>query len=244
MTTAEWRRMYPNGGDCPYCHGALEVRAGDGTVYQCICLMMSWRDRQLETRSRYQSRFEDASLDQLVYNDDNGEDLERAVDAAVHFMNHLDSWLVLSGPCGTGKTHILRAIATELRPIGLFITATDFERMVFENLKNESLDSFILAISQAPVLLFDDLGAEYGGKEFIKAQISSIFIAREAIARDLPTVVTTNLERSQLKTIPRVGSRLLNQDVVKFLPLNVSDHRTRDFDAKNPERIKKKWNTI
>jgi hypothetical protein len=83
------------------------------------------------------------------------------------------------------------------------------------------------------VLLFDDLGAEYG-KDFVRAQVASVFIARDNQAKDLPTVVTTNLERSQIRGLPRVGSRLLNQDVVKYLPINVGDHRTRGYDATHP----------
>jgi DNA replication protein DnaC len=196
---------------------------------------MHWRDRQLEVRSKYQSRYEEASLDDLDLRvrDSGTRQLQEAIDAARHFMNYLDGWLVLSGPYGTGKSHIMRSIATALKPIGLFITATDFERRVFESMKSDSLDAFTLAVSQAPVLLFDDLGAEYG-KEFVKSQLTSVFIARDNQARDLPTVVTTNLQRSNIKAIPRVGSRLLNQDVVKFLPINMVDYRSRDYDRSHP----------
>jgi DNA replication protein DnaC len=237
MTTFEWHKSYPNRDDCPICHGALEVRAVNKVVYQCMCLMMNWRDRQLEARSQYQSRFDDVDLDdlELCKGDEHSYQLKNAVDAARHFINHLDGWLVLSGPSGAGKSHILKSIATAIKPIGLYITATDFERKVFESMRDDTLDSFVLAISQAPVLLFDDLGAEYG-KDFVKAQLTSVFIARDNQAKDLPTIVTTNLDRPQIKQIPRVGSRLLNQDVAKFLPLNLMDYRSRDYDRAHSDR--------
>jgi DNA replication protein DnaC len=239
MTTSEWNRLYPNKEDCPICHGAQEVRAGDGIVYQCMCLLMNWRDMQIEIRSKYQSKYEPASLDGLDYRKDekNAYQLEDAVDAADHFCNYLDSWLVLSGGNGAGKSRIMRAIATMLEPICLFITATDFERKVFDAMDEEGngLGNFIQIVSQAPVLLFDDLGSEYS-KDFMRSQVAAVFIARDHQARDLPTVVTTNLQRYNLKMIPRVGSRLLNQDVVKFLPLELSDYRTRDYDKAHPER--------
>ena len=237
MTTLEWLRLYPNKESCPICHGAQEVRARDGTVYQCMCLLIHWRDKQMEVRSKYQSRYDEASLDNLDLrtHDSNSFQLREAVDAARHFINHLDGWLVLAGPYGTGKSHIMKAIATVLKPIGLFITATDFERRVFESMKNSSLDVFTLAISQAPVLLFDDLGAEYGS-EFVRSQLTAVFVARDNQAKDLPTVVTTNMQRSNIKMIPRVGSRLLNQDVVQFLPINMDDYRSRDYDKVHPER--------
>jgi DNA replication protein DnaC len=204
--------------------------------------MPGWADEQVKLRDRFQSKYEKASLEDLEWraSEKNARDLQKAVPAALKFINELDSWMVLSGPYGTGKTHIMRAIATEIAPIGLFITATDFERMIFENVKSGTLDSFVLTVSQAAVLLFDDFGAEYGS-DIVRSQIAAVFIARDHQARDLPTVVTTNLDREQIARVPRVGSRLLNEDTVKFISINMDDYRTREYRVTHPRKQEPKW---
>lgn len=230
MSSLEWTRLYPNETDCPICHGmnGRNVQAGDGRIYQCICLMPAWGDEQRRLRDSMQSKYEKASLDDLSLRvgEKNFRDLKTAIDAARGFIDSLDSWLVYAGRSGTGKSHIMRAIATEISPIGLFITATDFERGIFEHLKDNSLDEYILKVSQAAVLLFDDFGAEYGS-DIVKSKVAAVFIARDHQAKDLPTVVTTNLTREALASVARVGSRLLNEDVSKYLPINMEDYRVR-----------------
>lgn len=244
ISSLEWKKQFPNEEDCPICKGKNGrcVRTSDGSIYQCVCLMPTWRDEQIRLRDQYQSRYEKAWLHDLVLRDGekNSRDLRDAIVAAGEFTRSLDKWLVLSGVSGTGKSHILRAIATEIYPIGLFITATDFERKVFESIKNSTLDTFILNVSQSAVLLFDDFGAEYGS-DIVKSKIAAVFIARDHQAKDLPVAVTTNLTRTQVEQVPRVGSRLLNQDNGRFLSINMADYRTRDYRVLHPERLEKKW---
>lgn len=233
LSTLEWMQEFPNENDCPICHGANGrcVQAGDGKVYQCICMMPSWGDEQRRLRDNLQSRYEKAYLDDLDLrnSEKNMLSLTEAIHDAESFVVNLDKWLVLSGRYGTGKSHIARAIATAISPIGLFITATDFERGVFEHIKDNTLDDYILKVSQAAVLIFDDFGAEYGS-EIVKSKIAAVFIARDHQAKELPTVVTTNLTREQLLAVPRVGSRLLNEDVCNFRLINMEDYRTRTYD--------------
>ncbi len=103
--------------------------------------------------------------------------------------------LLLYGPPGTGKTHLaaallknvikykgMRGVFCDFRELLLTLKSTyDSRESEFEVLRN---------VIDAPLLVLDDVGAERG-TEWAKEKLALIINYR--YAKDLPTVITTNL---------------------------------------------------
>lgn len=152
-------------------------------------------------------------------------------DAKSKFVNHLEyihqwtrklsRWLVISGGYGTSKTTILSAIATELHPYALYVDSADFEQRVFDALNHKedkpNINDLVTALSQHPVLLVDDLGAEYSSR-FPKSVLANIINKRYNFSEEYITVVTTNLtERELRRWDERMSDRLLDVHISAFI---------------------------
>ncbi len=147
--------------------------------------------------------------------------------------------LTVSGPVGTGKTHVAVSLlaerlesglrpgsyqhrvrdsgefgnyrGTETRTGGLF---ADVQEAV-ESLKPSARDpnARLAALLRAELLVFDDFGVERP-TEFTLDRVS--FILRHRYNHLLPTIITTNLSPSQLNAIdPRLASRILSGARIK-----------------------------
>ncbi len=124
--------------------------------------------------------------------------------------------MTLIGPNQQGKTHLAMAILQALLDRG--------EPAYFENVPTlldrlrggyddgQFWRTFDRA-KRAPVLVLDDLGAEYGGRSddpngVTWAGDKLYQIIDQRMLRELPTIITTNLTRKMLP--PRIAARLWN----------------------------------
>jgi DNA replication protein DnaC len=120
---------------------------------------------------------------------------------------------------GVGKTHILAAIDDEFRPWSLYITASHLESLVFETMKKDVLDDLVETLSSVPILLFDDLGSDYGAT-FAKSVFRRIIDKRYLSHDELLTVVATNLSENQIRIYDmRIADRILERGATYILPL-------------------------
>lgn len=135
--------------------------------------------------------------------------------------------LVLSGKSGLGKTFLLHAMAARLITRGhqvLLISAYSFletaRKSYFEN--DDRLEELI----GTPVLMLDDLGSEPLLQNVTIEQLFNLINERQR--RNLPTVISTNLNQEELRTryTERIASRLTDKRNVQFLVLRGSDVRT------------------
>ena len=134
--------------------------------------------------------------------------------------------LVLSGKSGLGKTFLLLAMAERLieRDVQvLLISAYSFLEMTrksyFEN------DGGLEELTGAQVLMLDDLGSEPLMQNVTAEQLFNLINERQR--RNLPTVISTNLNQEELRMrySERIVSRLTDRKSCLFLPLRGKDIR-------------------
>ncbi|MBE3582631.1 MAG: ATP-binding protein [Limnochordaceae bacterium] len=135
--------------------------------------------------------------------------------------------IVLTGPVGTGKTHLACAILNELRQrrIGGLLKVDVAELLgEMRAVVTQGASTFPLmeAAKEAELLVLDDLGQEYQ-TEWTRTTVGELINARYADRR--PMVITTNLDLEALSRLftERVSSRLLGMSQV--LVLEGDDYR-------------------
>lgn len=145
----------------------------------------------------------------------NGEEEERNLDlvktSVLDFTTGKTFTLWMQGKPGTGKSHLGYAFAHEVNKIGtykvMFVDMSELVKSIratFNNQTNENEQSIIKRLTQADLLILDDVGSEVGNidtvntaSDFVSRVIFSIFNGRQGKC----TVCTTNLTGNQLKRI-------------------------------------------
>lgn len=137
--------------------------------------------------------------------------------------------LLFQGAVGYGKTYLAAACANDLIEKGIavrFVVVPDFLDLIRDSFNDQSpyRESVLMEeVKTAPVLVLDDLGAH----NYTDWSVKTIFaVLNYRLNYELPTVITTNLEREQLEELlgSRVYSRLL--EMCRFFRLeNANDIR-------------------
>ena len=160
-----------------------------------------------------------------------GEDEERrqrqvAIETAEDFARKPQGWLIFTGPTGVGKTHLAVAITQALLP-HRDVRYSRVQRMLYrlqatfgDSRNDRSFLSMLSDLSDADVLVLDNLGAEYN-TAWNRATLEELIAARHDA--QLPTVVTTEYDLSE-QTGP-VASRLTDVELSQVLSLAASDYR-------------------
>lgn len=108
--------------------------------------------------------------------------------------------LIILGGIGTGKTHLASAIANrfcERNIETIFATWEMHLQRMREEIKNQSISTYLGAIQNAQVLVIDDLGREKRSEWTTSTLYSVINYRYEHL---FPTIITSNLEDSELFT--------------------------------------------
>ncbi len=182
-----------------------------GTVVPCECQETVWGSH---IRKRLRDYSDLGPLERMTFEsmEPAGRDgfvdpptFRRARDAAQRYSHDPMGWLVISGPSGTGKTHIAAAIANRLvnegRPVK-FVSVPDLLDHMRATLDRNSDDSdaddfegLFSHIIEAPMLVLDDLGVQ-SPTRWAEEKIDQVLSQR--YARRLPTVLTTSMAIDQL----------------------------------------------
>lgn len=204
-------------GVCKYCGGREEINTTEYGLVRCLCAIHKEAERLRISTAGLRVLIPSKSLDDLQPIGSPQDKLilsETKKEIGKWMANPQSAWVTLIGSVGTGKTHILAAIARSFGVWALYLTTGDLETLIFKSLHEETLEYVIDAIRRHPILLIDDLGSEHGA-DFVRANLRKIVDFRYMMWPEFPTVVATNLFEPALRSYdPRIADRILDANVV------------------------------
>lgn len=166
--------------------------------------------------------FENFTLD--GYDDDTREVMNANFIIAKRFaqtFSHESKNLLLIGPTGTGKTHLSTAIAKTVIELGYEVIYDSAQNIMsaFEEDKFKSgfgpYEPKSTKYLECDLLIIDDLGTEF----ISTFTLSSLYnLLNSRMNKSLPTVISTNLDRSALEKVyeDRIFSRIIGADTFQL----------------------------
>ncbi len=137
--------------------------------------------------------------------------------------------ILLSGPTGIGKTHLVRCMANELIQRGCVIKIATAYRMNqdFREFSKTQKEDLLNRYTTPQVLFIDDLGTEPAYKNVTLENF--YLILNERKMRKLPTVITTNLDLADIleRYDERISSRIADRETSITLLLSGTDKRLK-----------------
>ncbi|MSQ10045.1 MAG: AAA family ATPase [Dehalococcoidia bacterium] len=186
-------------------------------------------------------RFDTTGLDARP---DQQETLRSALEQTQAFAQAPSGWLVLAGRIGSGKTHLAASIGYYVQVHGvaspLFIVVPDFLdhlRATFAPSNPTTYDAAFEAARSATLLILDDLGA-HSATAWAEEKLFQLLNHR--YNAELPTVITTSLDRDQLSLLsPAIASRMGDPRISTVCILHAPDYRTgANDDYESPAHTK------
>ena len=162
--------------------------------------------------------------------------LEGALNAAREYARDPQGWLVLMGPTGSGKTHLVHSIANERLRLGrdmLYFQVADlldYLRVTYSPDSSVTYDKLFEEIRNAPLLALEDYGTHYS-TPWAREKLHQILVHRHD-AR-LPTLITSAEEgaegekRVEKRRSDPISSRMLDATLVSIVEIDAPDYRDR-----------------
>ena len=213
----------PEEDACQICDGrrwlTVSVPVGHpdfGKTEPCECQAETTASERMERLRRYSNlgvlsrmTFESANPAGRSENEEAQLMFAAAYEAAVTYANEPKGWLVLTGPNGSGKTHIAAAIANHCiekgKPV-FFVHVPD----LLDDLRSTYAPHSVISysdlfdqVNEAPLLILDGLGMQ-SATPWAQEKLQQIFNRRSNA--QLPTVVTTSMSVSAID--PYISSRM------------------------------------
>lgn len=238
-----------NVSGCSMCGGTGSIHDDFG-YYYCMCHLLREKEKAAVDlyNSRVASTWKAESMDKFeAWGDkEQSASFTEAVTSIRKWIDYPTSWLILSGPTGSGKTFVLGAIMAAWKQIALYVEAGKFEDLVFSGMREQDLELKLNAMRNVPILVLDDLGIEYNSK-IVAVNLDKVlqFRAKEENYLDSITVIATNFKaldltkRMAIDGISRGASRLLDG---RTLSVGMEPHGTVQYGqtAANDYRMKRR----
>ena len=164
--------------------------------------------------------------------------LHEALDAAVHFAESPNGWLVILGGSHSGKTHLAAAIGNYRLLLGgqailaEVSTLLDYLKATFRPNSDVTFDRRSYEIRTTPLLMLDDL--KESGISSVWAEDKLHQILNHRYYADLPTVITSTLDpESFAKSYPSLWNKLLDTGKCQICVIDMPPYR-KATRAKKP----------
>ncbi len=228
---------------CPKCKGAgfiaFDVPVGHpffGRAFECECLTAKREERNYAELQELSDLIDFRDKTFATFNA-RAAGVAEAYRLACEYAQDPRGWLVLVGPVGCGKTHLVAAIANHYRSLGgkpFFVNVPellDHLRSTYAPSSTVSYDERFEEVRNAELLILDDLGTE-SSSEWAREKVYQIFNRRYNAGA--PTVVTMN-PREYDRLDERVKSRMMDGGISKVVLMReAGDYRMRK--ARRPTR--------
>ncbi|MYC08276.1 MAG: AAA family ATPase [Chloroflexi bacterium] len=208
---------------CPICGGrgwyTPDVVVGHpnfGQVITCVCQQQRLSDERLSRLLRYSNlghlarfTFDTLKPEGIAQDADSRELFAEACRAAAEFAENPSGWLVLTGPNGSGKTHLAAAVANHCiksEHVVFFMHVPDLLdhlRATYAPSSELTYSDLYTQVVDAPLLILDGLGA-HSSTSWAEEKLQQVINHR--FNAELPTVVTTASDLTELD--PYIRSRL------------------------------------
>ncbi|MCM3054050.1 MULTISPECIES: primosomal protein DnaI [Bacillaceae] len=176
-------------------------------VHYVPCRLKRLADERRKMENRIQCLYMpkdilQASLGNVILDTDNRM---QAVDKVEQFISnygseHFQRGFYFYGPFGTGKTYLLGAVAHELAGIGIssiIVYVPELIREMKQAISDHTLNEKIDMLKKAPVLMFDDIGAE-AVSSWVRDEVLGPILQFRMLER-LPTFFTSNFNLNELE---------------------------------------------
>ena len=155
--------------------------------------------------------------------------LIQTLNGCTTFAENPEGWILLTGPNGSGKTHLAISVANELEKKNIDVyyafvpNLLDYLRASFSPTSSVNFDSVFESLKESEVLILDDLGGE-SSTPWAEEQLFQIIVHRHELR--MPTIITSSLSLDELeRSKPRIASRLVDGMVVDWLPIISPNYR-------------------
>lgn len=145
-----------------------------------------------------------------------------------------DRWLFLTGPCGTGKSHLAAAAALELARSGrsaFYRSAPAMLEALRAGYRAGDFDARLAAVCDVPVLVLDDLGAE--SPTASNRSLLFTILNHRALRPDLITIITSNVDLEPFAEsdpeFPNLDKRIASRIAMRatVVPVIAHDYRVQ-----------------
>lgn len=136
--------------------------------------------------------------------------------------------LFFYGANGTGKTHAMCAILKEVQRLGYSTYCVEGNRLRQIYIEREAFDADMQVherVSTVDVLLIDDIGKEYSGRDSGWAELCLENTLRHRSRNLMPTLMNANLTPNALKERYKVSAFSLVKEAMYPVPFDGDDHR-------------------
>ena len=156
--------------------------------------------------------------------------LHEALDAAVHFAEGPNGWLVILGGSHSGKTHLAAAIGNYRLLLGgqailaEVSTLLDYLKATFRPNSDVTFDRRAYEIRTTPLLMLDDL--KESGISSVWAEDKLHQILNHRYYANLPTVITSTLVPDDFaKSYPSLWNKLLDTNKCQICVIDMPPYR-------------------